>query len=354
MLKIAIPPAITHRKSSILLGLSIIFSIAQAFNQEFHDPLLIIKDGKYLYVDKNSKPVIPEQFDCAGSFIKGYARICGKNVPDYLINLKGEKLVIPQAASYGFSEGLIVVEIEGKYGYVNEKLESVIPPQFDMANDFSEGLASVKIAGKYGYIDKTGKFVIKPQFDEAKEFSEGLAAIGFTSKEKPKDMDIFYNPMRYGYIDKSAKVVIDPIYGQASRFSEGLAAVSIEKKDSGTYILLNMQIECGPIAKCGYIDRNGRVVIAYKFKGASSFSEGLAAVKIGNKFGYIDKNDKIIIKPTLEYAGEFHDGLARVYMGETEHRLKGSIFEIGFQGKTGYINRTGEFESPNLHWDIKK
>ena len=34
----------------------------------------------------------------------------------------------------------------------------------------SEGLAVVRIDGKYGYIDKTGKIIIKPQFDFAHDF----------------------------------------------------------------------------------------------------------------------------------------------------------------------------------------
>ena len=53
----------------------------------------------------------------------------------------------------------------------------VIKPQFDDALFFSEGLAIVKVGDKWGYIDKRGIVVIKPQFDNAWPFSEGLAHV---------------------------------------------------------------------------------------------------------------------------------------------------------------------------------
>ena len=39
--------------------------------------------------------------------------------------------------------------------------------------------------------------------------------------------------------------------------------------------------------KRGFIDKTGHYVINPQFDGASSFSDGLAAVRIGDKWGYI-------------------------------------------------------------------
>ena len=52
-----------------------------------------------------------------------------------------------------------------------------IAPQFDSAWGFSEGLALVEVGGKRGYVDKTGKYAISPQFDSASPFTEGLAPV---------------------------------------------------------------------------------------------------------------------------------------------------------------------------------
>jgi hypothetical protein len=39
-----------------------------------------------------------------------------------------------------------------KYGYINNTGEIVIKPQFDLAYAFSEGLAVVEVNGKEGFI----------------------------------------------------------------------------------------------------------------------------------------------------------------------------------------------------------
>ena len=48
--------------------------------------------------------------------------------------------------------------------------------------------------------------------------------------------------------------------------------------------------------KWGYIDREGNVVIPFKYDGAEDFSEGLAEVLLKNKYSFIDKKGKEIIR----------------------------------------------------------
>ena len=57
-------------------------------------------------------------------------------------------------------------------------------------------------------------------------------------------------------------------------------------------------------------DQAVRIIIKPQFDEADSFSEGLAAVRVGAKYGYIDKQGKIVIKPQLDCAGPFSEGLA--------------------------------------------
>ncbi|MCS7150786.1 MAG: WG repeat-containing protein [Endomicrobia bacterium] len=44
--------------------------------------------------------------------------------------------------------------------------------------------------------------------------------------------------------------------------------------------------------KWGFCDKNGNIVIDCKYDYADYFSEGLARVKLGDKWGYIDKSGK--------------------------------------------------------------
>jgi hypothetical protein len=61
-----------------------------------------------------------------------------------------------------FSEGLAVVVIGGKYGYIDESGSIVVEPKFDQAFNFDNGLATVQIADRYGYIDTQGNYIWNP------------------------------------------------------------------------------------------------------------------------------------------------------------------------------------------------
>ena len=118
-----------------------------------------------------------------------------KNIPDQMVKFK-------EMGKYGF------------VGYINNK-KIYIEPQFDFAWDFSEGLAVVEIAGKQGYIDFTGETVIPPIYDRAYGFSEGMAKVRVGKK--------------YGFIDKTGKLVIGYRFDDADKFEKGVAKVKIGK-----------------------------------------------------------------------------------------------------------------------------
>lgn len=111
-------------------------------------------------------------------------------------NRETGQVAIPPQFIYAesFIEERAIVEIDSKFGYIDETGQVVIPPQFDSASPFSEGIAAVKIGSKFGYIDKTGRVLVPPQLDWADRFSQGVAAVKIGSK--------------FGYVDKTGKVVI--------------------------------------------------------------------------------------------------------------------------------------------------
>lgn len=78
----------------------------------------------------------------------------------------------------------------------------------------------------------------------------------------------------------------------------------------------------------GFIDTAGRKVVRPEYKDADDFKEGLGRVKTSDKkWGYVNKSGTIVIKPVFESADPFVDGLALVE----------------FDGKKGYIDRSGKF-----------
>lgn len=71
--------------------------------------------------------------------------------------------------------------------------------------------------------------------------------------------------------------------------------------------------------KWGYVNREGKVAIETKNDQAGAFSEGLAAVEMGEGslvrgWDYIDRREKAVIAPQFEGAGPSAEGLVRVKM----------------------------------------
>ena len=183
-----------------------------------------------------------------------------------------------QAINY-FSEGLAQVELNDKWGFIDETGREICPCKYDWANDFEEGLSKVRINDKWGCIDTTGREICPCKYSFITYFSEGLALVQLSGK--------------YGFIDTSGKEVIPLKYDYALSFSEGLARVKLN-------------------GKWGFIDKTGEEVIPCKYENATSFSEGLAAVCLNGKWGYIDKTGNEVISLKYEWADLFLDGLARV------------------------------------------
>jgi WG repeat protein len=278
------------------------------------------KDNKIGFIDKLGKIVI--DFDrlppeaVVGSFSEGLAPIC------FLGRLKNQcgfidetgKIVIPARFTLisEFSEGVAWARTEEFIGFI-DRLGRVVfnlPESFSIG--FRGGLAAIRTREGSGFVDKRGKFISTKFYEHVEMFSEGLAAVAARIETKAK----------YGFINESGAVVIplqfDPLLGPHSqpmnlgRFTEGLAAVRI-----------------GNIY--GYIDHKGKVVIAPRFREAAEFSEGLASVTtIDGQKGYIDKTGLLVIKSTSGSGGQFKGGLA--------------IFSVEINGRTkmGYLDRTGK------------
>ena len=87
---------------------------------------------------------------------------------------KEERKGLAEKAS--FSEGLAIVELHGKMGYIDKEGNEVIPFKYDHAENFKDGIALVKKNAKYGYIDKKGNEVIKAEHSSLSTFDiNGLA-----------------------------------------------------------------------------------------------------------------------------------------------------------------------------------
>ena len=109
----------------------------------------------------------------------------------------------------------VVADPSGKYGYQVDGMW-MIAPSFDYAKPFSDGLALVRVGGKYGFIGPDGQLAIPAKYEDAGTFGEGLAPVCLYGK--------------YGFIGKDGSMVFPFKYDFAGSFSEGLALVSLNGK----------------------------------------------------------------------------------------------------------------------------
>jgi len=328
------------------------------------------KEGKWGFIDATGRYRIPPQFDGANEFSDGVAYIWEWNHWDKKVGIVDTHGTVtwfpPQEYEFTFHDGLACVQSygddKGKYGFIDKTGHLAISPQFFYAGEFSEGLAWVYVDGPkargYGFIDKTGKFVIQPQFThQPGNFVEGLAKIDLDGK--------------IGFIDRKGSFRVPAKFQQTDEsFSEGMvAAVPIDGRPRGVYIDIAGEVVfeiplwkertgrqmkqsvtgwqmAAPFSaglapfmsynKIGFVDKAGAPVIQPEFRGAKSFSEGLAPVRIINNtgiylWGYCDHTGKLVIEPQFLDAEPFEGGLAHVTT------VEGSRLLIDKTGKTIWV-----------------
>jgi hypothetical protein len=290
-----------------------------------NQPLVVVQDGKYGYIDHQGNFVIKPKFYWASDFSAGFATVyvCGRRLS---IDPSGK--IGPYRITR--DEGLMTRSRQSRVGFVDSSGRFRIPPTFDEALPFSEGLAAVRVGEKWGFIDKTGGMAIAPQFAQAYYFLEGVAVaeiekrsvlINRKGEVVASGFDRFWDiaegrvqvslGRNDGYIDFAGKVVIPLTYdGAVYGFQGGVTAVS---KDD----------------KWGYVDRWGKVKIPFQFDEAGPFYGGiLAAAKMGAKTGFIDRTGKFKFLLPYSYTAGFTNGDVAQFSTE-DHRF-------------GYVNEAGK------------
>lgn len=250
----------------------------------------------------------------------------------------------PPELSYGrdFSEGLAVVNNNGRYGFINDRGDVVIDFQYDSAQDFSEGLATVQINNTSGAINSRGVIVFKSEFEWIGRFSEGLASVK--------------SGKLYGFIGKDGKIAIKPRFENTKPFSSGFASVqsngrwyrinrdgavvekprglAVDPRDLGfdEKYGVSFHDERAMVSKksmYGFIDTDGKLAVPLKYYRVSNFSEGLASVQTYGTTGYINSKGELVIAEQFYEGADFSEGVARVVL---DGNLK----------KWGFINKKGE------------
>jgi hypothetical protein len=245
-----------------------------------------------------------------------------------------------------FSDGMMMVMLNKKFGFVNDRGEEVIAPLYDEAYPFHEGMAAVRNNKAWGFIDKTGKEMVAPRYELVYSFKEGLAAVKKDGK--------------WGFVDKTGKEVVPPKYtdiGYPQYYGKPASSGRLPELVCGFF---DGRCTVSVNNKWGYIDKEGKEIVPLKFQSVYNFDHGLAMVEIADyKTGLINTAGKMII-PAI-YGGIFlRDDLILVSAGNHWGCLNSSgkvivatkydqlsvlddkLFGFALKDKVGIIDKTGK------------
>lgn len=191
---------------------------------------------------------------------KEYKTFCG------LIDQSGNQLtpcMYHNILGFYHDNPLACVELNHKWGYINDRGNLVVSCQYDFAEDmFYCGLATVQKDEKWGCIDGSGKLVIPLIYDEPIFFYDHLAGVKRTGK--------------CGCINTKGDAIIDFKYD----YCGVMGANRICVKQFGKY---------------GIIDYKGNTITPCVYDGISDIRTGnRIEYKKGEEHGFMDLNGSVI------------------------------------------------------------
>jgi hypothetical protein len=227
--------------------------------------------------NKNINQAWFELYQLGNDNSPGFYKKFIQKYPDYpfIKNVANELLLAEKT--------FLPVQVNGKWGFVDETGSLMIPARFESVDVFSESLCAVQEHNKFGYVNKSGLLSIPAVYDDAEQFRQGLALV--------KKNETYF------FINRQGKSIPGE-WEDASDFSEALAAV----KKQGKY---------------GYTDASGQLIIPLKFKNAGDFTNGLALVESDSGTGVINRKGEYVIMPAYEWLDDFRNARARFMENES-------------------------------------
>ncbi len=269
---------------------------------------IVQRDSLWGYIDTKGKIVIKPKYNDADYFYEGLAAV--NNGDKYgFIDYNGDTIIKFQFddVNWGFTNGLSVVRINDKCGYVNNKGKIVIPCKYFNCYPFHKNFAQVEegyfIEGDTLNEWLQNKLIRKSGITYKNDWNVKQKFL-FRKESYPGSIES--NKGR-GRIKENGDTIIPPVYSSVGNFTEGRSIVCYK-------------------GKWGVYNKKGKIVVQLIYDGLTNFSEGLSAFTLNKKYGFINKNGQIVIPPIYDFASSFKNRLAYIELN----------------GKSGFINKKGK------------
>ncbi len=241
--------------------------------------------GQWGVIDLGGHVVVPAEWDGIGVGKDGWIRTVRKGLSGF-VDPSGKRVIDVQFRCDNFQEGRALVNVNGKFGFIDHEGKMAIDPIYDNGAGFSEGVAFVMKGDKYGGIDVEGRTIIPFEYVGTVALADGRA---FVWPEASHAI----------CIDKTGKRISSTKFGDANSFEHGTAVVATN--------------EGGPF---GLIDTDANLILPMEYESIDGVFGTHRRVgkntQAGTRYGYVDDRGKLVCEPRFFDAQLLPEDLAAV------------------------------------------
>lgn len=143
---------------------------------DFSDGKAVVYKGsrKAGLVDKNGKEIIKPSLNKLLGFSEDRGLVRDEKYRFYYITDQARIYDGYYEKASQFQHGVAVVQMDGKWGIINQKGIEIIPPKYDQIESFKDGYAKVRIKGFNGLTNLKGELIVAPDYEYISYAGRGL------------------------------------------------------------------------------------------------------------------------------------------------------------------------------------
>lgn len=295
-----------------------------------HDILLMTEDGPQI---QNISPNRLGQYSTVGRFEDGFAIVQKDGKFGFIDEEYNEVVpcVFDEVSKY--LNGRSIVKKDGKYGYIDEKNKEIAPCVYDELLQFHHGIAIVRVGEHFGAINETGKIVIPIEYLILADISYLGPTMLMAIKERLFGVIGIKNnviiPFEYDEVLPLGGMITVRKKNKKGLFNhKGQLIVPIEYDEIQHPISTSTSINVCQKGKWGVVNKKGQIICEPKYDEIDSFGFacGRLAVCRDGKWGFINWNGREVIECIYDKVYQFFEE------NHCEVKLNGKKIEIDIYG----------------------